>query len=52
MDIVLGILCLFLIGIWVSTIINSRKPGKMKHLLAISKDTILMGMAINQKYGK
>lgn len=28
MDIVLGILCLFLIGIWVSTIINSRKPGK------------------------
>lgn len=28
MDIVLGILCLFLIGIWVSTIINSRKPRK------------------------
>lgn len=34
MDIVLGILCLFLIGIWVSTIINSRKPGKNERFIA------------------
>lgn len=33
MDIVLGILCLFLIGIWVSTIINSRKPGKNERFI-------------------
>lgn len=33
MDIVLGILCLFLIGIWVSTIINSRKLGKNERFI-------------------
>lgn len=33
MDIVLGILGLFLIGIWVSTIINSRKPGKNERFI-------------------
>ncbi|EPR91290.1 hypothetical protein M058_06190 [Streptococcus mitis 17/34] len=30
----------------------ARNHEKMKHLLVISKDTILMGKAINQKYGK
>ncbi|WP_173276766.1 MULTISPECIES: hypothetical protein [unclassified Streptococcus] len=33
MDILLGILCLFLIGIWVSTIINNRKPGKNERFI-------------------
>lgn len=33
MDIVLGILCLFLIGIWVSTITNSRKTGKNERFI-------------------
>lgn len=41
MDIVLGILCLFLIGIWVSTIINSRKPGKNERFIGyIQRDDI------------
>ena len=30
----------------------ARNHEKMKHLLVISKDAILMRQAINQKYGK
>ena len=36
----------------ISQSLIARNHEKMKHLLVISKDTILMGQAINQKYGR
>ena len=48
MTVILGLLFIFLM----SESLIARNHEKMKHLLVISKDTILMGKAINQKYGK